>query len=413
MTTSLLPPFSLLIKPSGADCNLRCSYCFYLGKAALYPESSRHRMSDAVLERLISSYMATSQPQYAFGWQGGEPTLMGLDFFRKVTDLQKKHGRPGAVVANGLQTNGTLIDDAFAAHLAAYHFLLGVSLDGPAELHDPNRVTADGRPTHAKVQAGLACLTRHAVEFNILTLVNALNSRHAEAVYRSLVADGCLYHQYIPCVEFDPQGKPLPFSVEPEVWGEFLCTLFDTWYAADTRRVSIRLFDSILFRLVEGIANVCHMGRDCRQYFLVEHNGDVYPCDFFAEPDLKLGNIMEHSWEELFNSPVFKQFGGCKAAWNPACDACAWVDLCSGDCLKHRYAGSRDPRRLSYLCPGWKRFYSHTADRFRRLADQIRRDRHLQNAAFEMAMPTRAPATGRNAPCPCGSGKKYKFCCGR
>jgi uncharacterized protein len=413
MTTPLHPPFSLLIKPSGADCNLRCAYCFYLGKAALYPASARHRMSDAVLDRLIASYMATAQPQYAFGWQGGEPTLMGLDFFRKVTDLQQKHGRPGAVVANGLQTNGTLLDDAFAAHLAAYHFLLGVSLDGPPELHDPNRVTANGRPTHDMVQAGLACLRRHAVEFNILTLVNALNARQPETVYRSLVADGHLFHQYIPCVEFDPQGKPLPFSVEPGAWGDFLCALFDLWYASDTRRVSIRLFDSILYRLVEGVANVCHMGRDCRQYFLVEHNGDIYPCDFFAEPGLKLGNIMEHSWEELFDSPVFKAFGACKSAWNPACDACAWVDLCAGDCPKHRYAGSRDPRGLSYLCPGWKRFYSHTADRFQKLAHQIRRDRRMQNAAFEMALPTRGPASGRNGPCPCGSGKKFKFCCGR
>ena len=410
MPLSPSTPFSLLIKPAGADCNLRCSYCFYLGKAALYPDSPRHRMPDAVLDRLVASYMATDQPQYAFGWQGGEPTLMGVDFFRRVTELQKKHGKPGAVVANGLQTNGTLLDDAFAEHLAAYQFLLGVSLDGPAALHDPNRVTADGRPTHAAVQRGLDVLRKHKVEFNILTLVNALNGAQPEAVYQGLVDEGHLFHQYIPCVEFDAAGQPLPFSVPPEAWGEFLCAMFDRWYARDTRRVSVRLFDSILFRLVEGLANVCHMGRDCRQYFLVEHNGDVYPCDFFAEPELKLGNIMTHSWKELLASPVYKAFGLCKSDWNPACTECPWVAWCAGDCLKHRYAGSRDPRRLSYLCAGWKRFFSHTATRFEKLAEQIRRDRRMQNAAFEMAIPGKGEP-GRNAPCACGSGKKAKHCC--
>ena len=411
MPASRTPPFSLLVKPAGADCNLRCAYCFYLDKAALYPDAVRHRMSDAVLDRLIASYMATDQPQYAFGWQGGEPTLMGLDFFRRVTDLQKQHGKPGAVVANGLQTNGTLLDDAFAAHLAAYQFLVGVSLDGPAELHDPNRITADGRPTHARVLAGIDCLRRNRVEFNILTLVNRLNGRRPETVYRELVAKGFLFHQYIPCVEFDARGQPLPFSVEPRQWGEFLCALFDLWHAGDTRTVSIRLFDSILVRLVEGIANVCHMGRDCRQYFLVEHNGDVYPCDFFAEPALKLGNIMETGWAELYQSPAFKAFGACKAAWNPTCDTCPWLDVCAGDCPKHRYAGARDSRRLSYLCEGWRLFYAHTLPRFQELAEAIRRERRAQNAVFQNALPH--PATGRNSPCPCGSGKKYKHCCGR
>jgi len=404
------PPFSLLIKPAGADCNLRCAYCFYLEKKSLYPGDARPRMSDAVLERVIASFMATDQPQYAFGWQGGEPTLMGLDFFRRVTDLQKKHGKPGAVVANGLQTNGTLLDDPFAAHLAQYRFLVGVSLDGPAHLHDPHRVTANGCPTHARVQAGIACLRRHQVEFNLLTLVNRLNGRHPETIYRNLVDQGLHYHQYIPCVEFDAQGRPLSFSVEPRQWGDFLCALFDRWHSADTRTVSIRLFDSILARLVDGVANVCHMGRDCRQYFLVEHNGDVYPCDFFAEPALKLGNIMDAGWADLFASPVFREFGACKARWNPACDACPWLELCAGDCLKHRYAGSPDPRRLSYLCEGWKQFYAHTLPRFRNLAELIRRERHTQNAAFHSALPR--PAAGRNSPCPCGCGKKFKHCCG-
>jgi len=413
MPASSRPPFSLLIKPAGADCNLRCAYCFYLEKASLYPGSAHPRMSDAVLERLIASYMATDQPQYLFGWQGGEPTLMGLPFFQRAIALQRRYGRPGAVVANGLQTNGTLLDAPLAAFLAEHRFLVGVSLDGPAALHDPNRATAGGGPTHARVLAGIDTLGRNRVEFNILTLVNRLNGNHPETIYRDLVARGFRYHQYIPCVEFDAQGRLLPVSVSARQWGDFLCALFDRWYAADTRTVSIRLFDSLLVRLVDGVANVCAMGRTCCQYFLVEHNGDVYPCDFFAEPGLKLGNILDQDWDDLLDAPVYRAFGDRKARWNSACAACPWLAFCAGDCPKHRLAGGSDPTRLSALCEGWKQFYAHTLPRFQVLADAIRRDRRNQAAVFENAVRAATPRPQpRNAPCPCGSGRKYKHCCG-
>lgn len=405
------PPFTLLIKPAGADCNLRCTYCFYLEKAALYPETSRHRMSDAVLTRLIGSYLATDQPQYGFAWQGGEPALMGSAFFKRVTELQQRHGRPGAVVANNLQTNATLIDDELAAHLAAYRFLVGVSVDGPADLHDAYRLTRDGQPTRASVEEGIQRLRRHHVDFNTLTLVNSLNVRHPERLYRHLVGHGHFHHQYIPCIARDAQGRPQPFSLEAGPWGDFLCRLFDGWYPADTRRVSIRLFDSILSRLVDGEANVCTLGRDCRQYFMVEHNGDVYPCDFFAEPELRLGNIMETGWDELWHSPRYQAFGACKSRWNAVCDACPWLNVCAGDCPRHRYGVSRDPRQISALCAGWKLFFAHTMPRFRRLADEIRAERRARHALASGAAGG-AAAVGRNAPCPCGSGRKYKYCCG-
>lgn len=411
MAANRMPPFSLLIKPAGADCNLRCAYCFYLEKAALYPETVHHRMSDAVLARLVSSYLATDQPQYAFGWQGGEPTLMGLDFYQRVVALQQQFGRPGSQVSNGLQTNGTLLNDAWAEHLARYHFLVGVSLDGPPDLHDVHRVTVTGQPTYPRVMAGIGALRRRRVDFNILTLVNRVNGSHPQAVYRHLVDAGFHYQQYIPGVAFDGRGGTLPFSVEPEQWGDFLCGLFDGWYPADTRTVSIRLFDSILVRLVDGLANVCTMGRDCRQYFLVEHTGDVYPCDFFAEPEWKLGNIMETDWPELMASPRYRDFGARKSQWHAACETCPWLDWCAGDCPKHRYLHGRDPRQLSFLCAGWQRFYAHTADRFKRLAETIRQDRR-RDAAVPRPAPE-PPEAGRNSPCPCGSGRKYKNCCGR
>ncbi len=406
-------PFSLLVKPASADCNLRCSYCFYLDHYSLYPEKRVHRMSDEVLEAMIRSFMAVPMSQYAIGWQGGEPTLMGVDFFKRVTALQQKHGRGGAVVANGLQTNGTLITDEFAEHLAAYHFLVGISLDGPAEIHDHYRAYADGRGSHADVLRGIERLSTHGVEYNILTLVNDRNVTRAREVYQYLGEHGHLYQQYIPCVEFDEAGTPLPFAINGRQWGDFLCELYDCWIKHDTRRVSIRLFDSILAYLVDGARTVCSMGRNCCQYFVVEHNGDIYPCDFFVRKNLWVGNVTATSWEDAARSPVYRTFGAQKAQWHEECDRCPHLAVCSGDCLKHRLYGGNGPRNLSWLCEGWKQFYDHAMPGLRGLAQQIAAERSQQAPAAPQPHAPAAPKQrpGRNDPCPCGSGRKYKRCC--
>jgi len=404
-------PFTLLVKPASADCNLRCDYCFYLDRGKLYPEGKTHRMPDDVLDAMISKYMATPQPQYAFGWQGGEPTLMGAGFFRRVTELQEKRGARGARVANGLQTNATLIDDELARHLATYKFLVGVSLDGPADVHDRHRRNAAGRGSHTDVLRGIDRLRRRHVEFNILTLVNEANVGRGSETYRYLRDRGLLFHQYIPCVEFDERGERMPFAIDGPAWGGFLCEIFDEWFTADTRRVSVRLFDSLLAWMVEGRRTTCTMGRNCRQYLVVEHNGDVYPCDFFVEQGLRLGNILTDDWEGMLDSPVYAAFGADKAKWAAECDECRWLDVCAGDCLKHRYAAGRDPRRLSHLCEGWKRFYAHAMDKLGTLADDIRTER-AQPAAPKPVTPPDGEV-GRNDPCPCGSGRKLKNCCGR
>lgn len=423
-------PFSLLVKPASADCNLRCSYCFYLGHCDYYPEAPRHRMSPEVLEAMVRSYMATEQPTYQFGWQGGEPTLLGVDFFRRAVELQQRFGSSEArlaaglppttpltpdgrvSVANGLQTNATLIDDDLARLLAEYHFLTGVSLDGPRNLHDRYRLTAAGRGSHADVLAGIRRLEACRAEFNILILVSAANLHEPAAVYHYLCDHGWLYHQYIPCLEVDPRGAPLPFAVTGEAWGEYLCRLFDCWYAADTRRVSIRLFDSVLALLVDGARTICPFGSNCCQYFVVEYNGDVYPCDFFVERPLRLGNVTADAWEGLQHSPAYRSFGEQKSRWNPRCDACEWQWICQGDCLKHRLcAGGGDPRQLSLLCAGWQRFYEHTMPRFRALAAQVVEERRRAAASPAARRPDREP--GRNDACPCGSGRKFKRCCGR
>jgi len=367
--------FSLLIKPASADCNLNCEYCFYLDKCHLYPESKRHRMPDEVLEQLVKSYMATPQSTYFFGWQGGEPTMMGVEFFRKATALQEKYGYRGAVVANGLQTNATLIDDELAQHFARYRFLLGCSLDGPAEIHNRYRLTIGGKPSHEKVLKGIRTLKRHGVEQNILVLVSQANVRHAAEVYHWLIRNGFFYHQYIPCVEFDADGTPLPFAINGQEWGEFLCTLFNQWYSHDINKVSIRLFDSVLQKMVDGTVNACHMGRDCRQYFVVEFNGDIYPCDFFVETPLKIGNIMDMDWDEALEAGSYREFGLQKSNWNSKCQTCDCLNYCRGDCLKNRLYAGNTAQNLSWLCEGWLQFYRHTRRKFHSIADELQQTR--------------------------------------
>lgn len=368
--------FTLLIKPASADCNLRCSYCFYLEKHSLYPDTNVHRMSDEVLERMISSYLATVQPAYSFGWQGGEPTIMGLDFFKKVTALQQKYGKPGSMVSNGLQTNATLIDDAMAEHFAEYHFLLGVSLDGPEALHNKYRLTRGGEGTHHKVLEGIEHLKKHNVEFNILVLVSTANVDYPEEVYDYLTGSGFFYHQYIPCVEFDENGKPLPWTITGEQWGSFLNRVYDRWFEKDTRKVSIRAFDALLDLEVNNRTSMCTLGTNCRQYFVVEHNGDVYPCDFFVEPDLRLGNIFSDSWNKMINSERYKNFGRQKSRWNERCVHCPYLKYCAGDCLKHRLPVGGSPKTLSWLCRGFEMFLQHALPGLKSLADTIRLETH-------------------------------------
>ena len=406
-------PFSLLIKPTSADCNLRCEYCFYLEKSVLYPRSKKHRMSDEVLEKMIAGYLATEQPVYAFGWQGGEPTLMGREFFEKVLSLQQKYGK-GRTIANSLQTNGTLLDDDFARFLAENHFLVGISLDGPEEVHNRYRRRADGSGSWQDVRRGMQCLERNHVEFNVLTLVNAADAGRGKQIYRYLRDLGVQYHQYIPCVEPEPDGSPMPFSITGEQWGQFLCDVFDEWIREDVYRVSVRMFDAVLNHMIDGSYSVCHMAGNCCQYFVVEHNGDVYPCDFFVEKDKRIGNLADRSWESMLSDPGYLAFGRQKAQWNPQCRSCEYLTYCSGDCLKHRIYNGNPPDHMSWLCSGWKAFYQHALPQLRELAEACRKDPAMAGKWED------APKNGlfvdagweRNEPCYCGSGKKYKKCHG-
>ena len=267
-----MKPFSLLIKPASADCNLRCEYCFYIDH--LEPQNTNPRMSYQTLEIMIKTYMSTDQnKQYAFGWQGGEPTLMGLEFFKKVVEFQLKYAPPDSSISNGLQTNATLITKEFAKFFGEYKFLLGISLDGPAYLHDYYRKTLGQKPTHALVMHSIEHLKQYGVEFNILTLINNHTVKKAKEIYNYHRDNGFFFHQYIPCVEIDTDGSLKSYSITGKDWGLFLTELFNEWVKQDVNKVSIRLFDSIMEYLVYGRYNVCYMQDNCVQYFVVEYDG--------------------------------------------------------------------------------------------------------------------------------------------
>ncbi|MHA2398922.1 MAG: anaerobic sulfatase maturase [Promethearchaeota archaeon] len=400
-----MKPFSLLVKPASADCNLRCQYCFYIDH--LKNVETQPRMSEDILESMITGYMQTDQNNnYAFGWQGGEPTMMGLNFFRKVVELQIKYAPPNAVISNGLQTNGTLITNDLAEFFAEYRFLLGVSLDGPEYLHDYYRRTIGLKPTHSQVLRGINHLRKHNVEFNILSLVNNKTVKRASEIYQYLKDEGFFYHQYIPCIEFDEQGKLKPFSITGEDWGDFLCEIFEQWMKEDINKVSVRLFDSILNYLVSGTYSVCYMNNNCCQYFVVEYDGSVYPCDFFVRKDLLLGNVRTHSWDDLINSVTYNTFGYQKSEFNNSCNNCPFIAFCHGDCQKHRYNILNSSGTLSILCKGWKKFYVNTLPRFKAIANQIKKGTDSPSS-FQI----KVKKIGRNSLCPCRSGKKYKDCC--
>jgi uncharacterized protein len=363
-------------------------------------------MSNVVLTTMTRKFMALGMPLSSIGWQGGEPTLMGLDFFRLAVSLQKQFAKPGQRIANGLQTNGTLLDDEWGEFLHANKFLVGLSVDGPEEIHNLNRMRANGRGSHAEVMRGMEVLKRHNVEFNVLTLISSANQDRPLETYNYLKSLGVNYHQYIECVEFNEENHFGPLSVEPLKWGIFLCTVFDEWFVTDTRTVSVRLFDSILRKLVDKVESSCNMSSDCRQYFVVEFNGDIFPCDFYVKPELKLGNILDDEFETLVNSPLYSEFGARKRTWNFKCDSCEFLGLCAGCCPKNR--PGQNPKNMSALCEGWKMFFGHTLGRFKQLAEQIAHERTLATLHHTAGV----SRTGRNTPCPCGSGIKYKNCCG-
>lgn len=360
-----MDPFSLLIKPASADCNLCCDYCFYLEKKELYTSSLSHRMNQKQLELLIKKFMKTDQPVYSFLWQGGEPSVMGIEFYEKAVQLQKKYCPSGKKVFNAIQTNGFALSDKFIKHLQRNNYLVGLSMDGPQAIHDSHRVTRNRNGSHKKVLSAWKKLNSAGVETNTVTLVSASNVKYADKIYQYFKEIGSSFHQYIPCVEFDKNGNLLPFAITAREWGDFLCELFNVWYEEDITRISIRYFDALLEKMVTGNNAICQLGNCCDSYLVAENNCDIYPCDFFVRNDLLLGNLKKISFPAIRKSKKYISFSATKADISPRCRGCQYFKYCAGDCMKHRLQSTDN---LSHLCEGYKQFFEHSLNKLKIIA---------------------------------------------
>ena len=431
--------FHILAKPVGPICNLDCKYCFYLEKEKLYPETSgknQWALPEDVLETYIRQYIEGQDvPVISFAWQGGEPTLLGVDYFRKVVSLQSKYAG-GKRIENGFQTNGVLLDDEWCRFLAENNFLVGLSIDGPQELHDRYRVDKGGAPSFDKVMRGLDHLKKHGVEFNTLTVVQRDNSYHPLEVYRFLKQIGSRFVQFIPIVERAarapaPDGLVLispdsdvpagvtQWSVEALQYGKFLCAIFDEWVRKDVAQVFVQLFDVALESWVGREASLCVFRGTCGDALVIEHNGDIYSCDHYVYPENRLGNIMESPLVSMVDGAQQREFGRDKLDTLPRyCRECEVRFACNGECPKHRFIKTPDGEGgLNYLCAGYKLFFNHVAPYMRFMADELANEQAPANV-MEWVRERNLRASGRrrvgrNDPCPCGSNKKYKKCCGQ
>ncbi len=437
--------FHLLAKPTGATCNLDCKYCFFLSKEMLYP-GSRFRMADELLETYIRQLLESHQvPEVNIAWQGGEPTLMGLDFFKRSVEYAEKYRNPDQQILCTIQTNGTKLDDEWGAFFKEHNFLVGISIDGPRELHNAYRVNKGGQGSFDQVMRGLEHLKKHQVDFNILCTIHAANQDHPFEVYHFFRDElEAQYIQFIPIVERAtletlpmanlgwserPGGKrPLYTqsgnlvtgrSVSAEQYGRFLNAIFDEWVRRDVGKVFVQMFDVALGSWV-GQHSLCVFSPTCGNALALEHNGDLYSCDHFVEPDYLLGNIQETHMIELIASDRQRQFGKHKLESLPRyCRECEVRFACHGGCPRERFIETPDGEPgLNYLCAGYKLFFNHIDRPMRMMADLLRRGHYADEVMdiivaedlkhLQQAMDTAKPGD----PCPCGSGKKYKLCHG-
>ena len=367
-----MQPFTLLIKPSGSDCNIDCAYCFYKDRALEFGRG-KQRMSDEVLEKLVKDYMQLGFGVVGFAWQGGEPTLMGVDFFRRAVELQKKYGSNGQEVSNTLQTNGVLLDDNWCRFLHENKFLLGISIDGPKEFHDKYRLDHSGSGTFDKVMRGIKNCQKHKVEFSALVLLNNKNVEHPERLFDFLIENELTYLQFIPCVETDPgTGNIADFSITPKQYGDFLCRLFDLWYEYGPEKLNIREFDSLVTYYVMGKHTICTYSKQCAGFVVVEHSGDAFCCEFFVGPKWRLGNIFETPLEKLATDSKKRAFAREKQNLCNRCLLCSHLDICRGGCMKDRVRlDTEHNSRENYFCESYKRFFDYTIPRFMQIAAAI------------------------------------------
>jgi len=426
--TAMVDNFQLFAKPGGPVCNLDCRYCYYLEKEDLYSGTASFRMDDGLLEEYISQHIgATDGESIRFSWHGGEPTSLGLDYFRTIASLQRKHCPPNRRVVNGLVTNGTLIDEAWCRFLAAEGFAVSLSLDGPREFHDLYRVTKGGKHTHRQVVRAFRLLARYRIPCDVLCVVHAESVRYPMQVYRFFKEIGATYLGFLPLVERggDPPGGVGEMTVPADLWGSFLCTIFDEWIRNDIGRIMIQIFDEAARPLRDLEHALCIFRETCGDIPVLEHNGDLYSCDHFVDENHLLGNIRDSALGKLLRDSRQIRFGEDKRDLLPRlCRDCDVLPMCNGGCPKDRFCRTPDGEEgLNYLCEGFKEFFTHSRPTFEKLVPLWK----AGASAAQLMEVARGPApegardpaqgvfpgTGRNDPCPCGSGRKFKKCCFR
>ncbi len=408
--------FQVMVKPIGAVCNLDCRYCYYLQKRDLYPDARAFRMDEDLLESYIVQHIEASPKEaILFSWHGGEPTILGLDYFRKILELQRKYCPPGREILNGIQTNGTLLDEAWARFFAAEKFYVGFSMDGPKELHDCYRVSKGGKPTHKQVLQAYRLLQQHRVNFDVLCVVHRQNVRQAATIYRYFKEIGVKSMQFLPLVVRQGSHGTSAETVPADAYGAFLCTIFDEWVRHDVGRIAVQNFDEALRPHLGMNHALCVFSEECGNIVVLEHNGDFYTCDHFVDAEHRLGNVRDTPLGELLESPALLEFGRNKRDRLPEyCRQCDVLSSCNGGCPKDRFAQTPDGEDgLSYLCAGYKRFFTHSRPNMQRMAWLRRSGEPMEQIMRFLATETSgaSPQAGRNDPCPCGSGKKYKKCC--
>lgn len=409
-------PFVVMAKPVGPRCNLECSYCYYLETERFYESPHQYRMSDKLLETYICRYIAASPgPVIQFTWHGGEPTLAGLDFFRLCVDLQKRYLPEGWTCWNNLQTNGILLNDDWCAFLAEAHFDVGVSLDGTQLLHDEYRKDHSGRGTYERAVAAVKRLQAHGIQPDLLCTVTAAISKEPIAVYQTLRDLNTGWIQFIPIVRRTPDGKVTSDSVTGQGYGQFMRTVFDEWICHDLGRSDVQLFAEIMLVLSGGAASLCWMAPTCGRVLIVEHDGGVYSCDHFVNPDHHIGDLETSELSALVDMPLQRQFGNDKRDRLPLrCRSCSWLAICNGGCPKDRFAMAEDGEPgLNYLCSGFRQFFAHAEQPLRQVIQLRKRGLTPNDIMTEIRTESLArwKGTGRNDPCPCGSGRKAKNCC--
>jgi uncharacterized protein len=410
--------FQIFAKPGGAVCNLDCRYCYYLEKQALYPDIRVFRMSEELLEEYIVQLFEVSPGEVIrFSWHGGEPTILGLDYFQRIVEIQRKHAPSEKRVVNGLVTNGTLLDDEWCAFFSGEGFSVGLSLDGPANLHDRFRVSKNAKPTHSLVMRGFELLQTYGVPCDILCVVHEENACEPKQVYRFFKQIGATYVGFLPLVVPPDAGSggAGEHTVPAEEYGTFLTTIFDEWIRNDIGRILIQNFDEAArpVRCLEH--SLCIFRETCGDIPALEHNGDLYSCDHFVEADYLLGNIGEKRLLDMLYNKKHREFGDLKRDSLPRfCLECDVLAMCNGGCPKDRFVRAPTGEHgLNYLCTGFKKFFSHCRPMFEKLVPLWRtgasQDQLMVAARGDNMVD--ASRVGRNDPCPCGSGKKYKRCC--